>query len=154
VELVPWGNEHFDDLVRLAADPRVVKYVNDGEPWSVDYATDRHLKALAHWAEHGYGWYAATEDGKFVGLGSMVHRPEEGIEIGWWIDPAHWGRGLATEMAAKLRDNALARSDRVVAGYVDGNDASERVMIKIGLTYVRSFTSGGRLQHVYALQRA
>lgn len=154
MELVPWGNEHFDDLVRLASDPRVVEYVGDGKPWSLDHATERHHKALAHWAEHGFGWCAVVENGEFVGLASMVDHGDGVIEIGWWVDPDHWGRGVATAIATELRDAALARVRRVVAGFVDGNGASERVMVKIGLKYERSFRAAGRLQHVYALERA
>jgi len=83
----------------------------------------------------------------------MAHRGEDGIEIGWWVDPAHWGRGLATEIAASLRDRALAVSGRVIAGYHDGNGASGRVMEKIGMAFVESFHAHGTLQHKHALER-
>ncbi|MFI6102365.1 PhzF family phenazine biosynthesis isomerase [Lentzea sp. NPDC051213] len=153
MELVLWGNEHFEHLLRWSADPRVTGYVGDGTTWSPEYAKERHAKALRLHEKLGYGWFAAVENGEVVGLGSMAYRGEAGIEIGWWVDPAHWGRGLATQIAAALRDRALAISHRVIAGYHDGNDASGRVMEKIGMTYVESFHAHGRLQHKWALQR-
>lgn len=153
MELVAWGDEHFEHLLRWSSDPQVIEYVGDGEPWSPEYAEERHEKALRLHEEFGYGWFAAVEHGEVVGLGSMMYRGEAGIEIGWWVDPAHWGRGLATRMATRLRDRALARSHRVIAGYHDGNAASGRVMEKIGMTYVESFHAAGRLQHKWALER-
>ncbi|GLZ34411.1 N-acetyltransferase [Lentzea sp. NBRC 105346] len=152
MELLPWGDEYFDDLVRLSSDPRVVEYVGDGKPWPLGYATERHERALARWAEYGFGWHAAIENQKFVGLGSMAVR-DEGIEIGWWVDPNHWGRGVATAIASAMRDLALEHSDRVIAGFIDGNGASGRVMVKIGMRHVRSFVGEGRLQHFYELTR-
>ena len=153
MDLVHWGNEHFEHLLRWSSDPRMTEYVGNGKTWSPEYAQERHEKALRLHEEFGYGWFAAVENGEVVGLGSMAHRDEAGIEIGWWVDPAHWGRGLATRIAAALRDRALAVSHRVIAGYHDGNGASGRVMEKIGMTYVESFHAHGRLQHKWALQR-
>lgn len=55
--------------------------------------------------------------------------------IGWCLDPAHTGQGLATEAAAELLrllfDEIGVR--RVVAGAFADNTASVRVMEKIGM---------------------
>jgi RimJ/RimL family protein N-acetyltransferase len=154
--LVPWREEHLVDLMVLASDERIVRYIVDGKAWNRDYATDRHRSVLAHWRRYGYGWRAALdrETGIFTGVASMVHRSVEEIELGWWIAPAAWGRGLATEVAAALRDEAFERHGvrRVLAQHQDGNDASGRVMAKIGLVHDRSVvdqTQAGRLLHVY-----
>uniref|UniRef100_UPI0039BFEF23 PhzF family phenazine biosynthesis isomerase n=1 Tax=Lentzea alba TaxID=2714351 RepID=UPI0039BFEF23 len=153
MELVRWGNEHFDHLLRWSADPRVTEYVGDGTTWTPEYAAERHRKALRHWDEHGFGWHAVVEDGEVVGLASMVDRGSDGIEIGYWVDPGHWGRGLATGIAERLRDKALGIKDRVFAGHQVENAASGRVIEKAGLRYFTSKYMFGRLQHGYALQR-
>lgn len=153
MELVRWRDEHFEHMLRWASDPRMTVHVGNGKPWTREYVTERHEQALRHWEEHGFGLHAVVEDGQVVGLGQMLHtRPGE-IEIGYWVDPEHWGRGLATRVAEQLRDRALAVADRVIAGHQAENVASGRVLEKIGLTYFTSKYMFGRLQHGYALQR-
>ncbi|WNV82117.1 GNAT family N-acetyltransferase [Umezawaea sp. Da 62-37] len=156
LSLVPWRDEHLVDLMVLASDERVVRLIGDGKPWNRDYATDRHRAVLAHWRRHGYGWRAVLDrkTGIFSGVGSMVRHGVGEIELGWWIAPAAWGRGLATEVAGALRDDAFKQHGArlVVAQHQDGNDASGRVMAKIGLVHDRSVlddAQGGRLLHVY-----
>ncbi|HUQ54916.1 PhzF family phenazine biosynthesis isomerase [Lentzea sp.] len=153
MELVPWGDEHFEHFLRWAADPRMTTYIGDGRPWTPDYVDLRHEQALQHWEEHGFGMHAVVEDGEVIGVAQMLDGDLGEIEIGYWIDPGHWGRGVATRVAEQLRDKALAIADRVVAGHQAENVASGRVLEKAGLTYFTSRYMHGRLQHCYALQR-
>ncbi|SDL03881.1 phenazine biosynthesis protein PhzF family [Lentzea albidocapillata subsp. violacea] len=153
MELVRWENEHFGYLLRWASDPQMTAYVGNGMPWTPDYVTERHEQALRHWEVHGFGLHAVVEDGVVIGLAQMLDGDLGEIEIGYWIDPAWWGRGIASRVAVELRDRALAISDRVVAGTDAGNRASGRVLEKAGLRYFTSRNMGGRLQHCYALDR-
>jgi RimJ/RimL family protein N-acetyltransferase len=156
LSLVRWREEHLVELLVLASDERIVRYIVDGKPWNREYATERHRSVLAHWRRHGYGWRAALdrETGEFLGVASMTHRDVDAIELGWWVAPAAWGRGLATEMASAVRGESFRQHGvrRVVAQHQDGNDASGRVMTKIGLVHDHSevdATQAGRLVHVY-----
>ncbi|PWK91353.1 PhzF family phenazine biosynthesis protein [Lentzea atacamensis] len=153
MELVQWGDEHFEHLLRWATDPRMTRYVGDGQPWTPEYVTERHEQALRHWEGYGFGMHAVVEDGEVIGIGQMLEGDLGEIEIGYWVDPGHWGRGVATRIAEELRDKALAIADRVVAGHEAENTASGRVLEKAGLTYFTSKNMGGRLQHCYALER-
>ncbi|RAS64080.1 PhzF family phenazine biosynthesis protein [Lentzea atacamensis] len=153
MELVQWGDEHFEHLLRWATDPRMTRYVGDGQPWTPEYVAERHEQALRHWEGYGFGMHAVVEDGEVIGIGQMLEGDLGEIEIGYWVDPGHWGRGVATRIAEELRDKALAIADRVVAGHVAENTASGRVLEKAGLTYFTSKNMGGRLQHCYALER-
>jgi RimJ/RimL family protein N-acetyltransferase len=156
LSLVRWREEHLVELLVLASDERVVRHIVDGRPWSREYATDRHRSALAHWRRFGYGWRAALdrESGMFLGIASMTRLNAEAVELGWWVAPAAWGRGLATEMAAAVRDEAFGQRGvrRVVAQHQEDNDASGRVMTKIGLVHDHSevdASQAGRVVHVY-----
>ena len=55
-------------------------------------------------------------------------------EIGYWLGPDHWGRGIATEALALTSAHALAHFDfvRLEAGVLEWNPASCRVLEKNG----------------------
>lgn len=153
------------EFLALATDPRVMRYVGDGQPWTVERASRRFREHLVHWAEEGFGWRSIRDRGdrRFLGLvalnrlGTAVpDLPPDDVEIGWWIAPDAWGRGIATEAARAARDEAFERvgADRIVARYQPANGASGQVMRKIGMTYhgEASNLHGGTL-HVYTLTR-
>jgi RimJ/RimL family protein N-acetyltransferase len=135
------------EFVALATDPRVMRYVGNGRPWTEERARQRYREHLVHWAEQGFGWRAIRDraDGRrFLGLvalnrlGTAVPGlPPDDLEIGWWIAPDAWGRGIATEAALAARDEAFERlaADRIVAWYQLENVASGQVMRKIGMSY-------------------
>ncbi len=142
LELHAWREDFEDDLFRLSSDERVTRFIGDGRTWSRERTAERHQECLRHWAEHGFGWRAIVDQGTFAGvaainrLGAGVPGVEEdAIEIGWWIDPRSWGRGIATEAALAMRDDAFGRlgAHRVVARYQPANVASGRVMVKLGM---------------------
>jgi len=56
-------------------------------------------------------------------------------EVGWAVHPAWWGRGIATEAAAKMLEYAFCAREahRVVAFCNTANLASRRVMEKLGM---------------------
>ena len=64
-----------------------------------------------------------------------VHR--RSAEIGYWLGQAFWGRGIATRVVDAMTDYAFANLPivRVYAHVFEGNDASARVLEKIGYEY-------------------
>lgn len=70
--------------------------------------------------------------------GTGLHAAKEGrgdeLEIGYWLTPAAWGRGYATEAAravVAMARHALGRK-RLVSGHFLDNPASGRVLQKLG----------------------
>jgi len=59
------------------------------------------------------------------------------MEFGYWIDEPFWGQGIATEAARMLVTYLFASFpiERLQARVFDGNDASARVLEKLGFTY-------------------
>jgi RimJ/RimL family protein N-acetyltransferase len=70
----------------------------------------------------------------FAGEGAAGLDPGE-YEIGWWLDPAEWGRGFAREGAEALRDHAFNTlgAPSVVARIQPENESSIRVAKAAGL---------------------
>jgi RimJ/RimL family protein N-acetyltransferase len=120
--------------------------------WNADELHTRHLAGVLtraqseeafarwqrHWDEHGFGILALVDkaSGELIGRsGPQYHRawPHD-PEIGWGLDPAWWGRGLATEAGAASVEWAFGPLgfDRVVSITTEANLASRRVMEKLG----------------------
>jgi len=82
------------------------------------------------------------ESGTLLGRIGLLHHedwPEdpENVEVGWLLDRAVWGRGLATEGAlASLRYGFQdLRLERIISIAHPDNRASRRVMEKVGLVF-------------------
>lgn len=93
----------------------------------------------------------------FAGLAVPTFLPEimPAVEIGWRLGRAYWGWGLATEAAQAVVAHARAELGlrRLVSIHVVGNDASARVMVKLGMTLERETVQPdtGRHVRVYAM---
>jgi RimJ/RimL family protein N-acetyltransferase len=144
LRLERWAPRHGDLLARLSALPLVMHYIGDGSAWTAERAAEHHERALAHWRDHGFGWRAAVEREGGAAVGLIALNRAEGVagladddvEVGWWIDPARWGRGYATEGGRAIVDEAFSRlgAPSVVARVQPGNTASLRVAAALGLT--------------------
>ena len=70
---------------------------------------------------------------RLVGGCGLGRKPSGGVELGYWIARAHWGRGLATEAAAAVIDIARTLGlPRLEGAYFVDNPASGRVLEKLG----------------------
>ena len=97
-----WHASDREPFARLNADPRVMRHfpalLSREES---DALVDR---AEAHFAEHGFGPFAAElrETGQLAGfIGLFIPSFEAhfmpAVEIGWRLDAELWNHGLATE---------------------------------------------------------
>ncbi|MCU1357496.1 MAG: N-acetyltransferase [Acidimicrobiales bacterium] len=87
------------------------------------------------WAAGGDVIYGVWQDGVIVG-GTGLHRRlgPSGLEIGYWVDVHHVGRGIATAAARAITDLAFTvDGTEVVEIHHDvANHASRRVPEKLG----------------------
>ena len=158
-----WSEDFFDDLFAMAQIRDTVRYVGTGEPWTREYTLAKHQATLSHWAEHGFGWFAVSAAaGSFDGVVSLVRRSatESGlgfpaVEMGWWIARSGWGRGYATEATKAVRDKAFESgwADRLLAVYEPVNEASARVVEKLGFTPHSKFALDRRVEQRAVLDR-
>jgi RimJ/RimL family protein N-acetyltransferase len=87
----------------------------------------------AHWAkvlaEPGNTTRAVLLDGQVVGYISCFPM-DGGDHVGYWIDRAYWGRGIASRALRLLLREVFKRP--LVATVATGNGASLRVLQKCG----------------------
>lgn len=130
---------------RLNSDAQVMRFF----PYRLARAeADVRLGAIAaRNAAHGFGWGTAClastgEPVAFLGVArtSLDTLFGDAVEIGWRFLPEAWGKGLATEAAAALRDHAFGELGlaSLIALAVPANSASLAVMARIGMHPVPS----------------
>ena len=79
----------------IAQDPRVMRYVNNGEPWSDAKVRDFIARQMRHIASNGFCFWKIQRkpDGRLIGLcGLQALRlgSQWDVEIGWWLTPPNW----------------------------------------------------------------
>ncbi len=129
----------YDDLWRLGRDPRVMRYIGNGKPLSEDGVARLLARILGYdalYPDLGI-WHASRRDtGAFVGWFSLKYAGKSAdIEVGYWLLPAAWGCGFATEGAQAMVDYAFDDLclHRIIGVTHCGNRASQRVLMKAGL---------------------
>jgi RimJ/RimL family protein N-acetyltransferase len=162
LRLEPFGDAHLALLAELGSLPEVVRHIGTGEPWTPERVDESAARQRAHWRDHGFGWRAAVErdSGRAVGfiVLQLAGEGTEGVdprehEVGWWLHPDVWGRGLAREGAQAVLDEAFGRlgAPSVVAVIQPANAASIRVATALGLTH--AFDGTGRTGEPVAVYR-
>lgn len=86
------------------------------------------------------------QDQQFVGgIGLRVEADHRRAELGYWIGVPYWREGYATEAARALVTHGFAtlQLNRIYASHFAGNEASGRVLQKIGMRH-----EGCQHQHI------
>lgn len=156
-----WRETDIDAMERINAHPDVSRWIGDGSGFDRSASAAEIARFERGWDEHGFGRFAVElrESRELVGFTGMSMLPDipelmPAVEIGWRLGRDHWGRGLATEAsAAALGFAAEAGLTRVVAVHLVGNDASARVMRRLGMRFELETVENvhGLPVHVYAI---
>lgn len=137
--LRPWGEADREPFARINGDSRVSDWLGGPiDRAASDAAIDR---ANVHIAQFGFGFWAAElkADQALVGMIGLRHTPEDtpmpGLEVGWRLDPAAQGQGLASEGAKASLDWGFANlaAGEILAFTARSNVRSQAVMKRIGM---------------------
>jgi ribosomal-protein-serine acetyltransferase len=137
----------MDDLEQL--DAAIIRNREYLLPWigpwikAEPIGIDTRRTLLQSWVD-SYPEGADNPVGIFIGEdligGTGLHdrNGEHDIEIGYWVDEAHQGRGIATRVTATLRDLAFTSPDvhRFLLFHNVGNDRSRRIPERLGMAEV------------------
>lgn len=142
-----WKLSDFDAFAVVARDPRVMRFIAEGKPW-----TDARIgwfmgqqKALQE--TMGFCNWKLTDRASrellgFCGLAPLS--PVGEVEIGWWLKPAFWRKGLAWEAAERVVSAAFREHDlhRIVARAYRSNLRSITLMERLGMSFLRDLEPG------------
>lgn len=148
LDLVKISPEHAVDMYEYSSDPDVTKYLT----WSCHSSvkeTERYIKLLQKKYTAGVfnDWgLIHKESGKFIGtcgFTSFDHQNNT-AEIGYVLAKPYWGNGFAAEAAKTVMEFGFEKFglDGYFAKCMEGNDASMRVMQKVGMSFEGIYKNG------------
>lgn len=145
-----------DDWIRfkpIATNPEVIRYVGMGEPPG-DEQIQAYIEAARKlYRDEGFCLWPLVyrENHELIGFCGFDRLwGGEKIEIGYWLAPGYWGKGLATEAARAVMRYGRERLGlwRIVAVAQPENRASIRVLEKLGMTHEKNVSHEG-VEHAY-----
>lgn len=151
-----WTLADVASFAAICADPRVMEYVFDGEPWSLERTRQWVTDAIALAERCGYCRWAVEQrtTGELLGFCGPVPTTT-GAEIGWRLAVSAWGQGYATEAARAVLAYCFERLSlsHITALVQAPNMASQRVCLKLGMHETERFMRSGREIVVFAVEK-
>lgn len=129
------------DMFEYASNPAVTRFltwdVHPNERFSANYLSFLQSK---YRSGEFFDWAVTLRSsGKMIGTCGFSHFnfPAYAAEIGYVLNPAYWGHGVAAEAAARVISFGFETLglNRIEARCMCGNAQSRRVMEKLGMTY-------------------
>lgn len=149
--------DDLDAMAAIWADPEVLRFIG-GATLDRDATWFKLAESIGHWLLRGYGPWAVADRRTDVLLGRIGHLHPEGwpgVEIGWTMAPATWGRGLASEAARAVRDWTWREMDLpcLISLIAPENEPSKHVARAIGERYERTIEILGLTAEVWKVER-
>jgi RimJ/RimL family protein N-acetyltransferase len=139
-----WSDGDLELALGLWGDPEVTRLI--GGPFSEEQVRERLSREIETQRSHKVQYWPVflLATGEHVGCsGLRPYRPEEEIlEIGFHLRRAHWGHGYAPEAARAVIVHAFTTlgASALFAGHNPANDASRRLLEKLGFRYTHDET--------------
>lgn len=142
ITLRPLEEGDIGALTQFAGDERVARYTRDiPHPLPPEAARDLVTRAQDDertedvWVIDG----STSGLGGLLGLVSLARMDTRNLrqsEIGYWIAPAFWNAGLASEAVQALMENNPQGCDTVFAEVFQDNPVSAKVVTNAGFEYL------------------
>ena len=134
----PCGEHDVDVLHKMWIHPNVREFLWDDVIITREQAAETVQNSIKSFQEKGAGLLCVSRKDRnavigFCGLDHYGHQPE--VEMLYGLDPNHWGKGYATEMAAAMLRYGFEdiQYDFILVGADPPNEASFRVIEKLGM---------------------
>jgi RimJ/RimL family protein N-acetyltransferase len=156
--LLRWFREtDFPEYLGMSSDPEVMKFLS-GSPQTEIEAWKSMAAFMGHWYFRGYGVWAVEEKSsrKLIGrIGLMNPAGWPGFELGWTLARNSWGKGYATEGAARAMEYVFSEMhrDRLISLIAPDNVNSIKVAERLGETVQGETEFLGRTVLIYGISR-
>lgn len=134
----------FDIMFEIDNDPNVMKYIGNGTLRSNKAQIEKIILKLQNWylEKRKLAVWATIEKNTNSMIGWHLLKPlaeSEFVEVGYRLRKKYWGLGYATEMSQALINYGftVVGLKQIVGITHPENTASQRVLEKCGLKYVR-----------------
>ena len=151
--LRPFTESDSLELLALFRDPDVRRYLLDDSLVTLEWVRDEIQTSAERFTRNGSGLWSVRlkqEDGiaGFVGFREFFDPPQLQLLYGLLRD--YWGRGLATEVAARMCTEAfdILGFETVKAATDAPNSASSRVLTRLGFELVPEERYSGTLFYI------
>ena len=136
-QLLQWAPAQAAALAEGAKDRRVSLWLRDSFPYPYTLADAESFIEYARNAGENELNYAIAVDSRAVGGISLTRQTDvyrRSAELGYWLSPAYWGKGIMTEAVRRICAEGFARWNvaRIYAEPFAANAASRRVLEKCG----------------------
>lgn len=137
-----WTQSDLEDAMALWGDPKVMALLDKRGGLKKSQVEERLAVEMDRQEKLGMSYWRVVNrlDGTFVGCCGIrpYDRRELGIEIGFHVVSAQWGKGYATEAARRVIAYAFDTLGlpKLFAGHHPQNGASRAVLIKLGFQYI------------------
>jgi RimJ/RimL family protein N-acetyltransferase len=150
---------HFDRadapfIFELLNEPSWLQYIGDKGIRTLGDA-ERYIQdgPVTMYSQRGFGLYLVelTRSSEAVGMCGLIKRDTlEDVDLGFAFLSRFWGHGYAYESAAAVMSYAKTRLsiDRILAITSPNNEASSKLLRKLGFTLERLITATGGGQDV------
>lgn len=152
-----------DGLFELDSDPEVNKFLGNRPLKTIDEAEKIIRFIRKQYQENGIGRWAIIdkETHDFMGwtglkLESKIRKEVSYYDLGYRLKKEYWGKGIGTETArASLHYgfNQLALHEICAAAHIH-NEASNRILQKIGLDFIETFEYDGATHNWYKMRKS
>jgi ribosomal-protein-alanine N-acetyltransferase len=158
LRLRPLTRDDLGDIHRIWNDTSVRKFLWDDKPVSTEMAEGTLAESVESFGRKGMGLWGfglKAEEALigFCGFRSFDDPPE--VEVLYGLIPEHWNGGLATEATSAMLRYGFEelKLDRIYAVADPPNEASFRVMEKVGMRFAKRMNIGGLDAIYYAIAR-
>lgn len=130
-----------DDIFKMRSDADLMRYIR--EPQTERRESFEWIRMISgRWDAEKLGFCGVIEKetGEFVGWCGLWRLKETNeIEVGYAIQKDYWGKGYATEAAQKFLEYGFEELElnRIVAVAYPENEASQNVMKRLGMNFVK-----------------
>ncbi|MDP1604566.1 MAG: GNAT family N-acetyltransferase [Legionella sp.] len=156
--LRPFTMNDVDEFAVICADPEVMQFIGTGAPLDKETVQQQMQSWIALYEKQGFGLLALVwkENNRLLGFCGLMQQEVDGqthIELGYRLEKAFWGKGIATEAALAMRDYALMELSipELVSIIQLDNIASKNVAKKVGMTHWKRTLFNGVLLDVFKL---